>query len=225
MMDVIIVEDEIVTSLFLEDVLEGLGHSVASTYSHADDLLQRLKSHAKVDLIFMDINIKGSMDGIALAKQIADKYPHISIIFVTAYKDSPTINEAQSVSPIGYLIKPILKSHIEAMMMVASSYRTLKQTTSVYENFIMLGKYSYDTQSKALYLDDTLLELTFFEVRCIDALIQNKNSYISAKQFMHAIWGEEKSAASLRELIYRLRKKVPNIEIQNIPNRGYKLQI
>ena len=72
MMDVIIVEDEIVTSLFLEDVLEGLGHSVASTYSHADDLLQRLKSHAKVDLIFMDINIKGSMDGIALAKQIAE---------------------------------------------------------------------------------------------------------------------------------------------------------
>ncbi|MFX4253351.1 response regulator, partial [Aliarcobacter butzleri] len=70
------------------------------------DILIKEKNIA---LIFMDINIKGPKDGLQLATEISKKY-NIQIVFITSYQDTQTIQEASLSTPLGYLIKPIIKA-------------------------------------------------------------------------------------------------------------------
>ncbi len=70
---ILIVEDEFFSSKFLEDILKELGYShihIASNASEALDTVQLIK----FDILFMDINIDGGMDGIQCAKKINNFY-------------------------------------------------------------------------------------------------------------------------------------------------------
>jgi CheY-like chemotaxis protein len=57
------------------------------------------------DLIFMDIGLKGEMDGIQTAAQIRAQYS-IPVIFLTAFVDEKTLDRAKITLPAGYLTKP-----------------------------------------------------------------------------------------------------------------------
>ena len=57
------------------------------------------------DLIIMDINLKGDMDGVEASRIIKDKKP-VPIIFLTAHSDQNTFNKAKSTQPDAYITKP-----------------------------------------------------------------------------------------------------------------------
>jgi len=67
--NILIVEDEWISADFLSDLVLSLGHNVIGIAKSAKDALEILSSNP-CDLIFMDINIKGVIDGIQLAKQL-----------------------------------------------------------------------------------------------------------------------------------------------------------
>lgn len=220
-MNVVIVEDEGVTALFIKEVLRDLKHNVAAVFDNADELFSFLKSN-QVDLIFMDINIKGSYDGIQTATIAHARYPNISFVYLTSYKDSETIKSAQAVNPLGYLIKPIVESDLEAILMVVGGYK--KSSLRVEPTQIRFGDYSYNLKTKTLSVNNTVITLSKNELLCIDILAHNRNSYISSEQLIARIWGDEENRFdSLRELIYRLRKKVPNLPLHSSSNIGYTL--
>lgn len=223
-MNIVIIEDEVVMSMFLEESLTDLGHKVLGCFTKADNLFHFLDNNKNnIDLILMDILIYGSIDGIQAAIQIKEKYKEISIIFITSYKDSETINEAKKASPDGYIIKPITKNDLEAIMMVVNKENTLiekKQTTK-----IKVSTYLFDTQTSLIYEKDRLIKLSKKEQICLSLLVKNKNNYVSHENFIVNIWqGEENNSSnSLRELIFRLRKKLPNLILDSTPNIGYIL--
>ncbi|MFW2601304.1 response regulator [Aliarcobacter butzleri] len=84
-MNILIVEDEYLTSKFIQESLYSLGFlSVFITDNAIDaDILIKEKNIA---LIFMDINIKGPKDGLQLATEISKKY-NIKIVFITSYME------------------------------------------------------------------------------------------------------------------------------------------
>lgn len=55
---VLVVEDEMIVSMMLEDMLTDLGHEVAGTAAHLDDAL-RLAETAELDLAMLDVNLNG----------------------------------------------------------------------------------------------------------------------------------------------------------------------
>lgn len=222
-MKTIIVEDEGIMALFLKETLEELGHEVIFLFNRADSLLDYLHDNDTVDLILMDILIKGNIDGIQLGQRIKEKYNHISLVFITSFKDSDTIQNAQLAYPLGYLIKPIEKSDLEAVLMVVNNAR--KKIDFYDSKMISLSKYSYDKQKKCLYENDKLIHLSEKEKNCLNTLVQNRNSYCSSEQLIQSIWGNdlEYTNSSLRELMYRIRKKLPNLKIVSTPNVGYTI--
>ena len=125
-MKVIIVEDEGITALFLKKSILLAGHEVANVYDNAESLFAYLKHHS-VDLILMDINIKGSIDGIQVATHIYHKYPSISCVFITSCIDKDTVENACEVRPLGYIKKPIIFSDIEAILLLVQSHRKHKK--------------------------------------------------------------------------------------------------
>lgn len=221
-MNIAIVEDEAITALFLKDTFEELGHNVLCMYDNATCILEFLSKNKNIDLIFMDIQINGKLDGIDLAYEISIKYPNISIVFITSFKDNETIKRAEIVSPLGYIIKPIVDSDLNAILMVVESFKRNRQIVN--NKIVEIGAYVYDKEKKIVLENNEIIYLSNNETIFLDYLIQNKNSYISHEQIIMKIWnGESNREVSLRELIYRLRKKMPELSIKNIPKVGYIL--
>ncbi|WP_183804008.1 response regulator [Rhizobium sp. BK316] len=79
---VLIVEDEPLIRFNILDVLEELGH-VALEAGSADEAMVLLKARDDVDILFTDVNMAGSMDGIQLAKRVRAMRPNIGIIITS----------------------------------------------------------------------------------------------------------------------------------------------
>ncbi len=219
-MNILIVEDEFLTSKFIQESLYSLGFlSVFITDNAIDTNI--MMQEKDIDLIFMDINIKGPKDGLHLATEINKKY-NTKIVFITSYQDTNTIQEASLSSPLGYLIKPIIKADIESIMMICKNffnYNNEKDST-----FINIDIYKYNKINNLLYEGEKLISLSKLENKTIEIFIKHLNTPISNEMLILYLWQEEKNNSSLRELISRLRKKVPNLKIKNHSNIGYILE-
>ena len=220
-MKVVIVEDEGITALFLKEAVEDFGHEVVGVFDEGSTLCHFLENH-ETDVIFMDIHINGSRDGIQVADLVHRKHPYIAFVFLTSYKDSDTIESAKTVKPMGYLIKPVSDKDIEAILMVVDGFKQLSTVVKIDE--IYIGKYTYHLKNKTLHKEGILILLSKNEHLCLRELLLNQGLQVSTEQLLYVIWGEDNNRrSSLRELTYRLRKKLPELQIANIPNIGYIL--
>ncbi len=218
-MNILIVEDEFLTSKFIQETLYSLGFLSVFITDNAIDVNIMLQEK-NIDLIFMDINIKGPKDGLYLAIEISKKY-NTKIVFITSYQDTNTIQEASLSTPLGYLIKPIIKADIESIMMISKNFLNYNQKEPT---FINIDIYKYDKINSLLYEDEKLITLSKLENKAIEIFIKQLNSPISNETLISYLWQEERNSSSLRELISRLRKKAPNLKIKNYSNIGYILE-
>jgi len=217
-MKIVIVEDEALIALFIASTLEELGHEVLGQFSDADSVLSFVKDN-DVDLALMDIEIEGSVDGLQCAKTLKLKHG-VSSIFVTSHKESEVIEEAMEVEPLGFLIKPIQESDIEAALALAS--RHFKTETKVSKN--IANGYEYNFEFKTLKCQNEIVKLGKNELKLIHILFKNLNNTVSTEEIMHHIWDEVlESDESLRQLIYRTRKKVPELGIVSSSKIGYAI--
>ncbi|HIP29004.1 MAG TPA: response regulator, partial [Sulfurovum sp.] len=108
---VLIIEDEAITQRYLKDILGQYNLECVDCYDNAKDALAHIKTK-KYEMILMDINIKGSMDGIQLAREIL-RTRTIPIIFITAHSDNDTFQEVLELSPYGFISKPFSSQDVE----------------------------------------------------------------------------------------------------------------
>lgn len=101
---ILIVEDEAIVAKSIEKHLVSQGYSVAGSVATGPDALA-LAARVRPDLILLDIRLKGTMDGIEVARIIRDWFS-IPVLFITAFADTATIARANDTGPCGYLIKP-----------------------------------------------------------------------------------------------------------------------
>jgi two-component system, response regulator PdtaR len=86
---VLIVEDELLIRLGAAEVFLTAGFDVLEA-ADADAALVLLRS-TRVDLVFTDVNMPGSMDGVALARLIRSEFPAIGTIVTSGKVDSKSI--------------------------------------------------------------------------------------------------------------------------------------
>lgn len=219
-MNIAIVEDDSLTALFIQETLEDLGYQVVGSFESALPLLDKA-SDLDLDLVFMDIEIHGCINGIECAAKLQNKN-QVSSIFITSYQDSSTINDAMDASPLGYLIKPVNENEIEAALAV--SKKILQANKPVADEVLSLGDYTYHFKDKVLKHDDDLVKLSKNEYKIIDLLCKSYGNIVENEELIRNIWEDEYNRdSSLRELIYRLRKKLPELSILSSSKIGYSL--
>jgi len=101
--NVLLVEDEGLIAHDIARRVEALGHRVIATASTAAEAEEQAGA---ADIVLMDIHIDGPRDGIDAARQIRARY-HIPVVFLTAHADRATLDRAKTVSPFGYIVKPV----------------------------------------------------------------------------------------------------------------------
>ncbi|MCD4818328.1 MAG: response regulator [Candidatus Cloacimonetes bacterium] len=115
--NIMIVEDDLNIARELKYLLLELGYKVTSMVKSGEEALLKLETE-KPDLITMDIELEGKLDGIETAKFIVKNYS-IPIVFTTSHVESETIEKAKTVTPYGYIVKPIRESDIRATIEIA----------------------------------------------------------------------------------------------------------
>jgi PAS domain S-box-containing protein len=114
---ILVVEDGIIMARDIERRLTTMGYHVAGTAGTGEEAIRKAKD-LHPDLILMDVNLKGAIDGIAAAEQIR-KGADVPIIYVTAYSDDATLRRARSTEPFGYVLKPFEERELRTTIEIA----------------------------------------------------------------------------------------------------------
>jgi CheY-like chemotaxis protein len=88
---ILIVEDEALVRLSAVGMLEDAGFRMIEA-ANSDEALELLAADSDVQLLFTDVNMPGIIDGLALARQVHDRWPHIGIMVASAKKE-PQLGE------------------------------------------------------------------------------------------------------------------------------------
>jgi len=101
---VLIVEDDTIIVNVVQWRLSKLGYDVCGSAGTGADAMD-MAAKMQPDIVLMDINLKGELDGIDTAKRIKENF-NIPVIFVSAYIDEETISRAKAIIPDGFIRKP-----------------------------------------------------------------------------------------------------------------------
>lgn len=101
---VLIVEDKLLIAEDIAQRLEKHSLEVIDTCSSGEEAIEKAKSK-NPDLILMDIELSGAMDGISAA-QIISQQLSVPIIYLSDYTDNKTLDRAKKTQPANYLTKP-----------------------------------------------------------------------------------------------------------------------
>ncbi|MFP4460332.1 MAG: ATP-binding protein [Candidatus Zixiibacteriota bacterium] len=102
---ILIVEDEKEIGLVIEYMLQVLEYAISDIVDNGKDAIEKAKEDS-VDLVLMDIHLKGKMDGIEAAEIIKSKFD-IPVIYITGFADSETLERSKTSFPFGYILKPV----------------------------------------------------------------------------------------------------------------------
>jgi YesN/AraC family two-component response regulator len=114
---ILIVEDERLVAQHISRLLQDEGFLVCAIASEGKIAIKKIIEFHP-DLILLDIQIKGELDGIEVAQQIQTIYD-IPILYLTAFSDTETIERAQTTNPMGYVLKPFRREQLLSSIAVA----------------------------------------------------------------------------------------------------------
>ena len=108
---ILVVEDEMLIAANISLQLSKLGYDVSGIVPKGEDALKSIKEN-QPDIVLLDINLKGNLDGIETA-QIMQKDYNIPIIYLTANADDDHFNRAKATNPYAFISKPFKKLDLQ----------------------------------------------------------------------------------------------------------------
>ena len=228
--DIMIVEDEVITQRYLKNILGQYSVKSVECYDNAKDSLEQFKTK-HYDMILMDINIKGAVDGIQLAREIL-RIRDVPIVFITAHNDNETFQEVLELSPFGFITKPFSAKDVELAIQLAyrrhcssTQNKRKKEEKSARDMIIISEEYRYSLLSQELYSHDTLVKLNMKQKKLVHILCKYINTIVTYETLVMEIWEVDTiSSSALRTLVYTLRKSHPNLPLVSHSKVGYSLK-
>jgi len=226
---IVIVEDEVITQRYLQDILSQYEITVSACFDNAKDTLEHLRD-VPCDLLLMDINIKGVMDGIQLAREIL-RTSTLPIVFITAHNDNDTLEELLELAPYGFIGKPFSSKDVLVTLQIAYKRYLTHISSFIREekdvsDIVINETYRYTKQTTELYENDIRVKLNHKQRILLSILASNLNHPVPYDLLISEIWGSDRVADSaLRTLVYSLRKLLPDLPIVSHSKIGYMLAI
>ncbi|MEE8389798.1 MAG: GAF domain-containing protein, partial [Anaerolineae bacterium] len=135
---ILIVEDEIIIAESIRNRLENLDYDVLAVVASGEEAIEKA-GETHLNLVLMDIDLAGDMDGIEAAEQIRARF-HIPVIYLTAFADDETLRRAKITEPYGYILKPLqlrdLRTNIEMALYKHEMESKLRESEERYRQFV-----------------------------------------------------------------------------------------
>jgi DNA-binding response OmpR family regulator len=220
---ILLCEDEESLGMLVREYLEAKGYNAELFLDGEAGYRAFMKK--KYDMCLLDIMMP-KMDGFALAKEIRLVNSEVPIIFLTAKNLKEDILEGFKLGADDYLTKPF--SMDELVYRMEAILRRVKTKDQKNVTRFQLGKFIFDSQRQVLIYEDSQTKLTTKESELLTMLCVHMNEVLERDLALKTIWMEDNyfNARSMDVYITKLRKLLkadPEIEINNVHGRGYRL--
>lgn len=220
---ILLCEDEESLGMLVREYLQAKGYD-AELYLDGEAGYKAF-SKSKFDMCLLDVMMP-KMDGFTLAKEIRLVNADVPIIFLTAKNLKEDILEGFKLGADDYLTKPF--SMDELVYRMEAILRRIKVKTVKATTRYQLGKFIFDTQRSILVNGESQTKLTTKECELLTMLCVHVNQVLERELALKTIWIDDNyfNARSMDVYITKLRKHLkddPNIEINNVHGKGYRL--
>lgn len=219
MYTICLVEDEESLSNLIKMYLEKEGYEVIQFFTGKDAL-----SYVgnKANLWILDIMLGDDITGYDIIKEIRATDKSIPVIFTSARdKDIDKIIGLEMGSD-DYLAKPYSTKELilRVNKLISRIYKDKEDTNITYYD-----SYAIDLNRRNVKENNVEIKLTTLEFDLLVLLINNKNKTFSRDEILKEIWGEDYfgSDRAVDDLVRRLRKKMPKLNVSTVYGYGYRL--
>jgi diguanylate cyclase (GGDEF)-like protein len=114
---ILIVEDDGIIGRHIQNTLQKLGYQVLDVVFSGDTAI-KISAEEHPDLVLMDINLEGELDGVDAAGQIYGRLG-IPVVYLTAFADNDILQRAKITDPFGYILKPFEERSLHSTIEMA----------------------------------------------------------------------------------------------------------
>ena len=177
------------------------------------------------DVVITDIQMP-MMDGIDLAEEIRKRNPKQQLIVLSAYTDSEYLIRLINIGIAQFINKPVEQDELVEALFVVCNNRAGSETDREEETIVRLGEeVVWHKKSNILRKEGYPVPLTRHESVLMQLFVERANQVCTADTIMQHFYlqGVELSERSIRNLVSKLRKKLPARAIKSIYGMGYRL--
>ena len=217
MKTIALVEDVIDFNNLISTYLEKEGYNVVSYYDGESTINNINKD---VDLWILDIMLGDTISGYDIIKKIREENPDVPVIFTSARdKDLDKIIGLELGSD-DYIAKPYSPKEL-----VLRVNNIIRRVYSKDKQKLTYKDYTIDFEKRMVLHKGESINLTTLEFDLLYMFVTNINKSFSRDDILNNIWGENYFGTDrvVDDLVRRLRKKMPELDINTIYGYGYRL--
>ena len=211
-----LVEDDENLNLVLSSYLKKEGW-IVSSFLRGEDAEKMINTPP--DLWILDIMLP-DIDGYQLIREIKNTNPNIPVIFISARDQDIDRVVGLELGSDDYLPKPFLPREL-----VIRVKNILDRFNGSNPNILNLKSYSINESSRIVKYKEEIIELTSKEYELLVYFAKNPGIALSREQILDIIWGDDYFGSDrvVDDLIRRLRKKLPELDIETVYGYGYRV--
>jgi len=235
-----------ISVLFIEDnkiVRKEIHSLLEELFFHVDcsiDGLNGIEKYSKYfstnktyyDLVITDIKIP-KLDGIQLTKMIFDQNKEQKLIVLSAHSDSKYLMELVNIGISQFITKPIeINNFLNVIFKICEDIFFSKNAKEIITNSKVIHlslSTTWDKEHKIIKRNEKNVKLSKKELLFVDLLLTNSERTYTSTELISYIWKDEvyhsPDVQNLNNILSRLRKKLPEVEIENIYGLGYRIYI
>lgn len=212
-MKIFLVEDDISLNDAIVNTFSSIKYDV-TTYSDGKDAFENLDD--SYDLYMVDINLP-NVNGIELVKQIKYIKKDANVFIMSGNINIETIVNAYDIGCTDYIKKPF-----DIREVIAKIEHTLKLIPN---NIKFPNCGEYNRVERIFITKENTYKLTNKEALLLDVLIKNSGKTVSNQKIENYVWGETFKSGHVRQLVSKLKSKIPCDFIENHTSNGYKISV
>ena len=218
MYTIVLVEDEKDLNDLIKLYLTKEGYSVIQFFNGTDAL--NSIDIVNANLWILDIMLSDDVSGYDIIKKIREKNDVVPVIFTSARdKDLDKIVGLELGSD-DYITKPYSPKEL-----VLRVNNIIKRVYSHDLQRLIYDEYVIDIEKRIVTYNNKEINLTTLEFDLLKMFLTNKNKSFSRDDVLNTIWGTDYFGTDrvVDDLVRRLRKKMPKLNINTIYGYGYRL--
>ncbi len=217
MYKICLVEDEVSLNNLIKSYLEKEGYEAIQFFNGSTAL--EFIGTEKVDLWILDIMLGDTVSGYDLINKIRQIDKNVPVIFTSARDQDLDKILGLELGGDDYIAKPY--SPKELMLRINNILKRVYANT----NKLKYEDYEVDIEKRVVTHNNKEVNLTTLEFDLLYMFLSNKGKSYSRDEILNLIWGENYFGSDrvVDDLVRRLRKKMPKLNINTIYGFGYRL--
>lgn len=212
-----LVEDEISLNNLLKSYIEKEGYEVIQFFNGND--AYNFIGCEKIDLWILDIMLGDNISGYDLIKKIREYDKNTPVIFTSARDQDLDKIIGLELGSDDYITKPY--SPKELILRINNIFKRVYNSS----NKLLYESYEIDISKRIVLENEKEIDLTTLEFDLLSMLATNIGKSFSRDDILNQVWGNDYFGSDrvVDDLVRRLRRKMPKLNINTLYGYGYRL--